>query len=129
MSSDATERVRARFRDKAQAFDRLYDERSWLQRRIRPALHLRSELALGLIERFDRPRVLDVGCGSGRIGEAALERGAREYVGVDISDVMLELAGERLRRFGDRAELVEGDFLSAPLEGSFDVVLALGFFD
>jgi SAM-dependent methyltransferase len=129
MSSAPSDPVRERFRAKARAFDRLYDDRAWLQRRLRPALHLRTELALGLIERFDEPRVLDVGCGSARLGERALERGVREYVGVDFSDAMIPLARERLERFGSRARLVEGDFLTVPLDAAFDVVLALGFFD
>src|SRR5436853_6264194 len=42
---------------------------------------------------------------------------------------MLELARARLARFGERAELVQGDFLTASLEGPFDVALALGYFD
>jgi hypothetical protein len=42
---------------------------------------------------------------------------------------MLDLARERLKRFEDKVELVLGDFLSAPLEGPFDIVLALGYFD
>ena len=70
-----------------------------------------------------------MGGGSGRIGEPILEQGASRYVDVDLSDTMLELARERLARFGERAELVQGDFLTAPLEGPFDVVLALGYFD
>jgi hypothetical protein len=42
---------------------------------------------------------------------------------------MLSLARERLERFGPKVELVEGDFLGKPLEGPFDVILALGLFD
>jgi hypothetical protein len=42
---------------------------------------------------------------------------------------MLALARERLGRFGETAALVEGDFLTEPLEGPFDAVLALGLFD
>ena len=73
--------------------------------------------------------MLDVGCGSGRVGERVLVAGAGRYVGIDFSAPMLELARERLARFGSKAELVEGDFLTEPLEGPFDVVLALGLFD
>lgn len=73
--------------------------------------------------------MLDVGGGSGRVGEFALDAGASRYVDIDLSDTMLELARERLERFGDKVELVQGDFLTAPLEGPFDVVLALGYFD
>jgi hypothetical protein len=42
---------------------------------------------------------------------------------------MIELARERLARFGQAARLVEGDFLTEELDGPFDVVLALGVFD
>jgi len=73
--------------------------------------------------------VLDLGCGSGRVGEEVLEAGAAEYVGVDFSEPMLELARTRLARFGDRARLIEADFMAVPLDGTFDVVLALGVFD
>ena len=42
---------------------------------------------------------------------------------------MLDLARSRLSRFGDRVTLVQGDFLETALPGSFDVALALGYFD
>lgn len=73
--------------------------------------------------------MLDVGGGSGRIGEPILEQFASRYVDVDLSDTMLDLARERLARFGEKVELVQGDFLTTPLSGPFDVVLALGYFD
>ena len=73
--------------------------------------------------------MLDVGGGSGRVGEFALDAGASRYVDIDLSDTMLDLARQRLERFGDKVELVQGDFLTAPLEAPFDVVLALGYFD
>jgi 2-polyprenyl-3-methyl-5-hydroxy-6-metoxy-1,4-benzoquinol methylase len=73
--------------------------------------------------------VLDVGCGSGRIGEFALQAGAGRYVGIDFAEPMIELATARLDRFADRAQLITGDFLETELEGPFDVVLALGLFD
>lgn len=58
-----------------------------------------------------------------------LEQGASRYVDIDLSDTMLGLARDRLTRFGDRVELVQGDFVTAPLAGPFEVVLALGYFD
>jgi len=73
--------------------------------------------------------VLDVGGGSGRVGELTLEAGAARYVDIDLSDTMLDLARERLARFGEKVELVQGDFLTTPIEGQFDVVLGLGYFD
>jgi SAM-dependent methyltransferase len=128
-SPDATGRVREHFRRKAFSFDHLYDEEHALQRLLRPGLFNRRELALEVAAEHDAPSVLDVGGGSGRIGELLLDHGASRYVDVDLSDTMLGLARDRLERFGDKVELVQGDFLATPLEGPFDVVLALGYFD
>jgi 2-polyprenyl-3-methyl-5-hydroxy-6-metoxy-1,4-benzoquinol methylase len=128
-SPDATGRVREHFRRKAFSFDHLYDEEHALQRLLRPGLFNRRELALEAARAYDAPTVLDVGGGSGRIGEPLLDGGASRYVDIDLSDTMLGLALDRLARFGEKVELVQGDFLTTPLDGPFDVVLALGYFD
>ncbi len=128
-STDSTGRVREHFRKKAFSFDHLYDEEHALQRALRPGLFDRREFALEVACEHDAPRVLDVGGGSGRIGEQFLEQGASRYVDVDLSDSMLELARDRLERFGDKVTLIQGDFLEAPIPGSYDVVLAMGYFD
>jgi SAM-dependent methyltransferase len=128
-SSNATELVRDHFREKASSFDALYDEGHPLQRAARPGLLRRRDFAIDVVREYSAPRVLDVGGGSGRIGELVLEEGADEYVNADIAQEMLDLSKKRLARFGDKVKLVRGDFLTAPLEGTFDVVLALGFFD
>lgn len=129
-STDSTGRVREHFRRKAFSFDQLYDEEHALQRTLRPGLFNRREFALEVVAEYDAPRVLDVGGGSGRIGELVLEHGASRYVDVDLSDSMLELAGQRLERFeDDRVTLIQGDFLGAAIPGSYEVILALGYFD
>lgn len=48
---------------------------------------------------------------------------------VDLSDTMLDLARQRLERFGDKVTLIQGDFLQTPIPGSYDVILAMGYFD
>ena len=129
-STNATGRVRDHFRAKAFSFDHLYDEEHALQRTLRPGLFNRREFALEIVDEYDAPRVLDVGGGSARIGELALDHGASRYVDVDLSDSMLELARQRLDRFEDeKVTLIQGDFLSAAIPGSYDVILALGYFD
>jgi SAM-dependent methyltransferase len=129
-STDSTGRVREHFRRKAFSFDQLYDEEHALQRTLRPGLFNRREFALEVVDQYDSPRVLDVGGGSARIGELALEHGASRYVDVDLSDSMLELAKQRLDRFDDeKVTLIQGDFLRTAIPGSFDVILALGYFD
>jgi SAM-dependent methyltransferase len=128
-SAAAPQRVRNRFRARAQQFDDLYEDERLLVRLLRPGLFRRRQLAVDAVRSYDAPRVLDVGCGSGRIGEFVLEAGASHYVGVDFSEPMIELARQRLARFDRRVQLITDDFLTAPIEGEFDVVLALGLFD
>jgi SAM-dependent methyltransferase len=128
-STDSTGRVREHFRKKAFSFDHLYDEEHALQRALRPGLFNRREFALEVARSYEAPRVLDVGGGSGRIGELFLDEGASRYVDVDLSDSMLDLARKRLARFGDKVTLIQGDFLETAIPGSFDVALALGYFD
>jgi SAM-dependent methyltransferase len=128
-STDSTGRVREHFRRKAFSFDQLYDEEHALQRALRPGLFNRREFALEVARQYEAPRVLDVGGGSGRNGELLLEQGASRYVDVDLSDSMLDLARQRLERFGDKVVLLQGDFLATPIPGSYDVALALGYFD
>jgi SAM-dependent methyltransferase len=128
-SATAPERVRRRFREKAQAFDDLYEDERPLVRLLRPGLLRRRQLAEETVRAYRHPRVLDVGCGSGRIGEFVLEAGAGPYLGIDFSEPMIDLARERIERYGDRASLVLGDFIDASVKGPFDVILAVGFFD
>jgi SAM-dependent methyltransferase len=128
-SATAPQRVRNRFREKAQQFDDLYEDERPLVRLLRPGLFRRRQLAVDTVRAYKGPRVLDVGCGSGRIGEFVLEAGASAYVGIDFAEPMIALARSRLERFSDRAELILDDFLQVRPEGSFDVVLALGLFD
>jgi SAM-dependent methyltransferase len=128
-STAAPERVRTRFEDKARQFDDLYEDERWLVRTLRPGLFRRRKLAVDTVAAYANPRVLDVGCGSGRIGEFVLEAGASHYVGVDFSAPMIDMSRARLARFADHAQLIVDDFVTAPLDGPFDVILAVGLFD
>lgn len=62
---------------------------------------------------FGRARaVLEFGCGTGSFAERLLEEHLQanaRYVGVDISETMVALAGRRLARFGGRAEVYRSD--------------------
>ena len=54
-------------------------------------------------------RVLDIGCGIGRWGEAVLEKGL-QYVGIDYSRKLLGIAEENLAAFGGSKMLLHGSF-------------------
>src|ERR1700749_4222030 len=91
-SATAPERVRTRFEERAHQFDDLYEDERWLVRTLRPGLFRRRRLAGGPVQPSSAPDVLDVGCGSGRIGEFVLSvGGAKHYVGVDFSEPMIDL--------------------------------------
>jgi SAM-dependent methyltransferase len=128
-SPTAPQRVRKRFTDRALQFDDLYEDERPLVRLLRPGLFRRRQLAVETVQSRSQPSVLDVGCGSGRIGEFVLAAGASRYVGIDFSAPMVELARARLARFDQRVTLIRDDFLTAPIDGAFDVVLAVGLFD
>lgn len=58
--------------------------------------------------------VLDLGAGTGALAHSLLERvGVGRVQLVDTDAAMLERAGRRLRRFGDRVQLTEGSFEDA----------------
>ena len=69
--------------------------------------------------------VLDVGCGSGILGIAALLMGASEAVGVDIDETAVRTAAENaeLNGAGDRFTAICGSF-TEKVEGKYDIVLA-----
>jgi len=58
-------------------------------------------------------KVLDLGCGDGRLLFTALEKGAGKCVGIDIDSKALSLAREtaKTRRLDDRLTFIEGDML------------------
>ena len=75
-------------------------------------------------------RVLDAGCGSGRVTEllaARLPRG--RIVALDGSAAMVEAARERLEPFGDRIEFVVADLARPlPIDGTVDAILSTATF-
>jgi trans-aconitate 2-methyltransferase len=87
--------------------------------------------ALERLELQGDERVLDAGCGSGRLTEQLLERlPDGSVVALDGSESMLEEARRRLARFGDRVRLLRADLSRPPLPvgGPVDAVLSTATF-
>ncbi len=75
-------------------------------------------------------RVLDFGCGNGRLAKF-LGGNFSEYVGVDISQKLIEIAQKNNRQFGPRVRFFKMDPLSEKLplkENYFDVIFSIAVF-
>ena len=71
-------------------------------------------------------RVLDAGCGTGRVTAALLDRLPRgELIAVDGSAAMVEQAQER---FGDRVHVFQADLVELELEQPVDAILSTATF-
>ena len=66
--------------------------------------------------------VLDVACGTGTLTEYFLQKGF-EIVATDISAEMLSVAGEKLRKYGDRVLLLCQDMCELDLYGTVDAAV------
>lgn len=68
-------------------------------------------------------KVLDLGCGTGRLALGAAFLGAEQVVGVDVDKLALKVAVENTRktRLTQNVEWVNGDIAS--VEGKFDTIL------
>jgi trans-aconitate 2-methyltransferase len=75
-------------------------------------------------------RVLDAGCGSGRVTSMLLARLPRgRAIALDGSPSMIGLARHKLRRFGERVTFVVADLQDRlPIRGSVDAILSTATF-
>ncbi len=94
-----------------------------------PLLRMGAAVLARLPLRGDE-RVLDAGCGSGRVTELLAERLPRGHVvALDASASMLEAARARLTRFGGRVELIRADLGSPlPVDPPVDAILSTATF-
>lgn len=129
------EQVHRYFNREADRFDAIYDVDKpatqrlgdWLFRRV---ILERYSLVINAIGAPGRT-LLDVGCGSGRYGIELARRGATHCLGVDVSEEMIDIARREssARSVADRCSWRTGDWLASPIEGTFDAVTAMGYFD
>ena len=73
-------------------------------------------------------RVLDLGCGCGLAGIAAVKAGAASVVANDIDEVALEFTRRNAETNGIAMEIATGNLLDAPPDPAWDVILAADLF-
>ena len=84
---------------------------------------------LGTLELRGNERVLDAGCGSGRLTEELLRKlPAGEVVALDFSPKMLEQARLRLAKFGERVEFVHASLQEFELAQKVDGIFSNAVF-
>jgi release factor glutamine methyltransferase len=91
----------------------------------RPETETLVERALVLVGRRDRPRVLDVGTGTGAVALAIADEheGAR-VTAVDVSEEALALAAENVARTGIAVELLHHDLFQGLPAGPWELVVS-----
>ncbi len=91
----------------------------------RPETETVVERCLELLHDVERPRVLDVGTGTGAIGLSLADELEEAYVvATEASAEALELARENKQRTGLRVELVYADLRDGLPPGPFDLVVS-----
>ena len=91
----------------------------------RPVTEVLVERALALIADMERPRVLDVGTGSGAIALAiADEHPGAAVTGIDCSADALALARDNVTRTGLSVELRQHDLFAGLPSGPWDVIVS-----
>jgi release factor glutamine methyltransferase len=136
VSDDERERVEALVQRRAAREPLQYVLGEWGFRRLtlkvdpralvpRPETEVVVERCLALLAGRDRPRVLDVGTGSGAIALAiADEHPAARVVGVDASEAALALARENAARTGLELELRRHDLFAGLPQGPWELVVS-----
>lgn len=91
----------------------------------RPETELLVELALNTIADLPRPRLADIGTGTGAIAVAiAHERPDAQCLGVDVSSGALSVARENVKRLAPSVQLIQANWTFAVPERALDIVVS-----
>lgn len=103
------------FDERAERYDTILFRSRWPRNQLLKARLVSQALGASAL----RGRVVELGCGTGLIAAALLEAAPElDYVGIDLSPAMVEVARRRLDRFGARAEVSVPGAESLPPHGA-----------
>lgn len=119
----------------AEEFSTFYGEEKGILRRaidnvFRKGMTERFNLTLEECKNVNGKKILDIGCGSGRLSIELAKRGAH-VVGIDFSQSMLNMATLAARKQGleHKCIFIQDDFVNHIFNEHFHISIALGFFD
>ncbi len=133
--SRANENVRTYFDGIPAEWDALYSHENRgahiFNRMFRPDLYERYRFTFTNCGPIEGASVLDIGCGTGRYSIEFARRGASKVVGIDFSEKMVDFSHRSSEQMAvqDRCSFLCADLMSFPTTESFDIVVAIGFFD
>lgn len=104
-----------------------YNSTAKVYDRFRQAAGLRQILSYIESLKVDKPRILEIGCGTGNyLHSIAKENPSYELTGLDLNAEMLDCCRTKTLGLSNVKELINGTALELPFgENSFDVVLAM----
>jgi tRNA (cmo5U34)-methyltransferase len=107
------------------SFDRLASEYDALKLRVIPGYRRVQDLALRYASARHSQRVLELGCGTGEWAAAFFRQHPEtDYVAVEFSPNMRDLAATRLAAHRTRLRLLDQDLSAALPKGPFDLVVS-----
>jgi tRNA (cmo5U34)-methyltransferase len=111
--------------DVRDTFDRLASEYDELKLRVIPGYRQVQELVLRYASAKRRRRVLELGSGTGEWAAAFLRQDpTAEYVAVEFSSNMRDVASTRLASLGSRVQLLDQDLNASLPAGPFELVVS-----
>ena len=126
----------AYWNSEAAAFDAIYSHRksrfeNWLDQTFRWDMYARFDYTTAHSEPFAGRTFLDVGCGTGRYAVEFARRGARQVMGIDVSQEMIHECERRAREasVSDRCTFIKSDLLAYRPTARFEVCIGIGLFD
>jgi len=120
----------------AQNFDAIYSHKKsklavFMDKLLRRAMFDRFSFTLEQSESITGKTFLDVGCGTGLYCLELARRGAKKVVGIDVSEMMIEICRKRAKDEGlvYSTEFVTCDIIKFSSNHRFNITIGMGLLD